>query len=427
MTTGSSTSTGGVGRSLDRMLVHLMRTPIRFIHPRRANRTLPLWDSAVTVRTDQKIPSVFQTLIDENILSAPVLTAEGRCCGFIEMMDLVTYTVGLFNSPIDTELREFFTKSRTFRDATVLDVMEGGESSERLGGSSWRPFTVGRDYSMMHALEILARTQQHRVAVTMPPPVAPTPPTSTSAPIPSTTTVGASGPSTSAASGSSTSAASSSSASTASGVTSPQPAPGPTPTPAETQSSAPKAIAVNLPPGTSCGEPIERVVGVITESMMIGFLYVNLEKLGPAKDTPVSEMVSHYFVLSVSETDTAIRAFRLMVERKVSGLAVVDADGRLTDTISVRDLKGIGTEAEMFTRLWDSVAEFKKWVKTRTPHCETLPRQPVVVLPTTTLDQVIRLMETEAVHRLFVVRTLEDRRPINVISQADVLKFILPY
>jgi len=406
-----------------------MRTPIRFIHPRRANRTLPLWDSAVTVRIDQKIPSVFQTLIDENILSAPVLTTEGRCCGFIEMMDLVTYTVGLFNSPIDTELREFFTKSRTFRDATVLDVMEGGESSERLGGSSWRPFTVGRDYSMMHALEILARTQQHRVAVTMPPPVpAPTPPTSTS--VPSTTTVGTPGPSTSAA-------AASSSAPATSGATSPQPslgptptqlpstsAPGPTPTPAESQLAA--KSAVNLPPGTS-GEPIERVVGVITESMMIGFLYVNLDKLGSAKDTPVSEMVSHYFVLSVSETDTAIRAFRLMVERKVSGLAVVDADGRLTDTISVRDLKGIGTEAEMFTRLWDSVAEFKKWVKTRTPHCETLPRQPVVVLPTTTLDQVIRLMETEAVHRLFVVRTLEDRRPINVISQADVLKFILPY
>jgi len=319
-----------VTAKFDPLLLHFIKTPIKLIHPRRENRSQPLWDSAVTVQTTDTIPSVFETLIKENILSCPVRTPEGKCCGFIDMMDLVLFTVGLFNSPMDTELTEFFVKSRRFREASVMDVM----GSSRVG---WRPYSVPRDYSLFYGLETLGRSSQHRMAVTHG----------------------------------------------------------------------------------------EKVVGVITESMMIGFLYVSLDKLGDAKQTLVSDIVSHFFVSSVQDTDPTIKAFRLMIDRKLSGLAVVNSKGELVDTISVRDLRGIGPEAEMFTRLWEPVADYKKRI--RKMHSESVPLVPVVVLPTDTLETVIRLMETKAVHRVFVVKDHESRRPINVISQSDIIKFILPY
>lgn len=51
----------------------------------------------------------------------------------------------------------------------------------------------------------------------------------------------------------------------------------------------------------------------------------------------------------------ALTAFKLMVSNNVSGLAVVNAAGELVDTISVRDLRGMGATAENWTNLWSSV------------------------------------------------------------------------
>ncbi len=124
------------------------------------------------------------------------------------------------------------------------------------------------------------------------------------------------------------------------------------------------------------------VVGVVTESMIIGWLYVNLDKFGQTKKLQCSEITRSYFVASIEESELAVRnggrhtssfqadthshllfagfvqikAFKIMAERKLSGLAVVNKMGLLVDTISVRDLKGIGPDAELFTRLWDTVS-----------------------------------------------------------------------
>jgi len=273
-------------------------------------------------------------MIDENILSAPVINVgDGKCIGFIDMADIVWFTVNLFNTPVDTDLSEFFLKSRRFNESRVTEVMEGCDRP------MWRPYCVGRDFSLFFGLETLARTSQHRLAV----------------------------------------------------------------------------IYQN------------KVVGVLTESMMIGFLYLNLDKMGEAKNTPVSDLVSHYFVMSINENEQVFKAFKMMMDHKVSGVAVVNNDGQVVDSISVRDLKGIGPEAEMFTRLWDPILEFKKKVRSKIPHCQTLPRAPICVLPNDTLETVIKLMETEAVHRVFVVKDYSTKRPVNAITQSDVLNFILPY
>jgi hypothetical protein len=55
--------------------------------------------------------------------------------------------------------------------------------------------------------------------------------------------------------------------------------------------------------------------------------------------------------VEVGETNLALSAFKLMVQNNVSGLAVVNQAGQLTDTISVRDLRGMGVSAQEWTTL----------------------------------------------------------------------------
>jgi len=347
-----------VASKFDNILLHFIRTPISRIHPRRANRTLPVWDSAVTVNATDTVPTVFQALIKENILSAPVLSSDGKCCGFVDMMDLVSFTVGLFNTPMDIELSEFFVRNRRFRETPVSDVM--GLVSLGMVKS---PFTVQKDFSMFYAFEMLARANQHRLAVVA-------------------------GPS----------------------------------------GSASKAGKSGIAEDSMEPEFIggaDQVVGVMTESMIIGFLFLNLEKMGDVRNIPVSDFISHYFVTSIRENEPAIKAFNIMTNRQLSGIAIVDAEGTLTDVISTRDLRGIGPEAEMFTRLWEPVKDFKN--KSRAMFPGLMSQKPVCVTPSDTLETVIKLMETRSIHRVFVVQDRQNPKPINVISQSDVIKFLLPY
>lgn len=46
-------------------------------------------------------------------------------------------------------------------------------------------------------------------------------------------------------------------------------------------------------------------------------------------------------VVAIPSTSKAIEGFKMMLDREVSGLAVVDETGRLVDNLSLRDLKGI--------------------------------------------------------------------------------------
>lgn len=103
------------------------------------------------------------------------------------------------------------------------------------------------------------------------------------------------------------------------------------------------------------------IVDVVTQSMLIDFLWQNLERIGNIADTKVSELHGTSPVLTVQEDTKAIVAFRQMANSGVSGLAVLDSNGKLVDNISLRDLKGIHPDAKIFWRLWNTVKVFKVW------------------------------------------------------------------
>lgn len=167
-----------------------------------------------------------------------------------------------------------------------------------------------------------------------------------------------------------------------------------------------------------------KVTGIITQSMLIGELYNNMALINETtQGIPVSQITGdRTFVTSVRDDCKLLDAFRLMSNRNIGGIAILDQNGVLVDSLSVRDLRGVGLMSGL-GKLQGTVKAFKDWM--RTQHPLSVPSTPVTLTPTSTLREVITAMEEKRVHRIFVVD--EARRPTNIITQTDVIAFVLPF
>jgi len=308
----------------------------------------------VTVQHDEHITRVFLKLITEGFLSAPVLDDHRKFMGFIDLLDVVSYSVHLFEqekldwNPANWEA--FWARLTTFREARVKDVMSNID---------WvRPnalHAIKRGFSLLHAMELMAREGVHRVAVL---------------------------------------------------------------------------------------DEADHVVGISTQSMIVSLVSQNIKLLGSTKDRPVSDCHSHLCdeVLAVKESQRAIDAFRLMANKRVNGLAVLNDSGFIVDVISVRDIRGMGTDGAKWWRLFEPVSSYKALTRAAFP--QQTPRRPLYVTANDTLERVIHLMDDGNIHRVFEVIPIKDTsdtsvaprpfgglpsplKPHHVIAQRDVIRYIL--
>lgn len=180
-----------------------------------------------------------------------------------------------------------------------------------------------------------------------------------------------------------------------------------------------------------------RIVGIYTESMACSDIRQSLHHFGTLGDLKVKDMRQSDCLFTVRETDRAIDAFRRMSELSVSGLPIVDAEGVLTGSISIRDLRGCGTSGEHFARLFWTVKDYKDQARreftSQAPPThwttQSLPRNARYVTPTDTLSDVVRAFNDGNLHRVFVVSQASADAgapiPVAVISQRDLIAQVL--
>jgi len=168
-----------------------------------------------------------------------------------------------------------------------------------------------------------------------------------------------------------------------------------------------------------------QVFDIVTQSMVIDFLWQNIEMIGKVADRKVNEIqpLRHKIMTQVEDTSKAIIAFREMVNRQVDHVAVVNKHGQLVDNLSSRDLRGIRPEVKIFYRLWSFISDFKSKVREEYP--EKTPSGLIFVLPTDTLYQVVEIMAVRHVHHVFVVEDAVGLKPIRTITQDDILREVL--
>jgi len=164
-----------------------------------------------------------------------------------------------------------------------------------------------------------------------------------------------------------------------------------------------------------------KLITVITQSQIIEILYKNLDIIGEKRNKPVGQTDKYLEdVFTIHEEATALDAFKMMVDKNVSGLAVIDKDGKLTANISTKDLKAMSTDARLFWRLYQTVHNFL--LKIRKENNEMggdRPRTIVTTKAQETLETVIKKLYEHKIHRIYIVD--DHKKPVGVISLKDVL------
>src|SRR5215510_3477479 len=126
------------------------------------------------------------------------------------------------------------------------------------------------------------------------------------------------------------------------------------------------------------------------------------------------------------EPDASVsRAVRLMLQNKISGLPVVDADGQLVGMVTEGDFlrRGeLGTQRqrprwlEFLLGPGRLAAEYVQSSGQKV--AEIMTPEPKTITPETSLDEVVRLMERHRIKRLPVV---QDGKLVGIVSRANLL------
>jgi len=116
--------------------------------------------------------------------------------------------------------------------------------------------------------------------------------------------------------------------------------------------------------------------------------------------------------VTVADTETVGAAERLMTDRSITGLPVVDRVGRLVGVLSQTDL----------VRAHASGQSLANWPGLAVRHLMTAPA--LTIRLDETLLTAARMMEQHHVHRLVVVAP-DGAHPIGVISTTDLVRALV--
>ena len=134
-------------------------------------------------------------------------------------------------------------------------------------------------------------------------------------------------------------------------------------------------------------------------------------------------------VISVSPDTSVFVAIQLMLKHHISGLPVIDNHAKLVGILSEGDFLRRGEiETERKRSGWldalfgpgDGAANYVHSHGLAVN--EVMTRDPITVMENTTLDEVVRLMESRNVKRLPVLR---DGKVIGIISRANLMRALL--
>eukprot|EP01116_Phalansterium_solitarium_P007666 TRINITY_DN2047_c0_g2_i1.p2 TRINITY_DN2047_c0_g2~~TRINITY_DN2047_c0_g2_i1.p2 ORF type:complete len:420 (-),score=162.74 TRINITY_DN2047_c0_g2_i1:510-1688(-) len=167
-----------------------------------------------------------------------------------------------------------------------------------------------------------------------------------------------------------------------------------------------------------------KLVNLVTQSALLEFVEDGLPLLGPKRNKPLSLCRDLFHdVESISTDDSAMDGFGKMRSKDLQGVAVVDKEsGRLVGNLSARDLRGIEIESNWFQRLFEPVTTFLREVSSKDPE---RPESVLSVLPTDTLEIVVKKIATYKVHRLYIIDSEASGKPVGVVTLKDVLKEII--
>lgn len=106
----------------------------------------------------------------------------------------------------------------------------------------------------------------------------------------------------------------------------------------------------------------DEVIGVVTVSMLVKWIWQRRELYKDALETPIWRVRPFNKVVTMDEDAPAVDGFLKMAELGVGGIGITDKQGRLVDCLSCRDLRNIKPGSSRFSKLWNSCRAYKEAV-----------------------------------------------------------------
>lgn len=162
-----------------------------------------------------------------------------------------------------------------------------------------------------------------------------------------------------------------------------------------------------------------KVVSIITQTRLLEIVRLNMESVGLKREKPVRDVVRSQGVVSVNENRPAIEAFETMVRQNITGMAVVNDDGKCVGALSLSDIKNMGEDGRLFWRLFQTVKNYIVHLRQDFSRKYNRPRTLVSVKLDSTLEEAASAILDNKIHHVFVVD--DDSKPVSVVSIRDIL------
>lgn len=137
-------------------------------------------------------------------------------------------------------------------------------------------------------------------------------------------------------------------------------------------------------------------------------------------------------VITVSPEEKVDKAARILVENKISGLPVVDANNHVVGIITEKDLIVRASELKVpfYVTLFDSIIflenpirfnnDVKKYIATQVK--DAMTPKVFVVEEDTPVSEIVEIMQKRAINRVPVVR---NDKLVGIITRNDILKSLV--
>lgn len=164
-----------------------------------------------------------------------------------------------------------------------------------------------------------------------------------------------------------------------------------------------------------------KLINFITQSSFVQYFAKNSAALGNMEKCTLSELgFKNKPVHAVKETSTAIEAFRLMSQHKITGVPIVDTNGEIITNVSSKDLRHILTDEYFLDKLHLTAEKFVSDLKSKTFLHKSETMYPKICCKfSSTFGEVLHKLAATKIHRIYVVD--EHEHPIGVISLHDIV------
>jgi len=175
---------------------------------------------------------------------------------------------------------------------------------------------------------------------------------------------------------------------------------------------------------------VKDVVGFLSQFRVIQYFHSHQKELDFPLQKLMKETVDKWLpvnrgpVLTINMKHFMIDAFKLIWSNNVTGVGVVDDEGKLVGNLSASDLKNTKfiPVGELIHDLYQPIKNFlhvRTNLREKIIFAEFSNPQPKIINPDTTMQQVVDIIVKNKIHRVFVVDG--EKRPTAVLSLCDII------